>query len=98
MIIKKKELIFLGITYKPNVSDIRNSMALDIIKYFIRVNKKVKFYDPIANLENEKLLKHSLKNLRNTKNDKTYIILVKHEIFKKDKKILNSKNLLKIFE
>ncbi len=95
---KKKRLIFLGITYKPNVSDIRNSLALDIVKYFIGHNKNVKFYDPIANLENKELLKHSVENLTNLNNNEIFIVLVKHEIFKKNKKILKSKNLLKVFE
>ena len=94
---KKDRIIFLGITYKPNVSDVRNSIALEIFKYFNRINKNVRFHDPIANIYDKKILKYKLNTFKNHKKFKTkFVVLVNHNIFKKSFKNL-SKNIINIF-
>lgn len=79
---KLKKILILGLTYKANVSDIRNSLALDI---FIELKKKFKnkifAYDPVLNIEFSKKIK-LLKRLN--LNDYDLIVpLLNHEIFKK---------------
>ena len=52
---KSKKVLILGLSYKADVSDIRNSLALDI---FLKLKKKFKnkiyAYDPILNFESSK--------------------------------------------
>ena len=45
---KQNKLVIniLGVTFKENCSDIRNSKVLDIIKFFIKKNHSVKIFDP----------------------------------------------------
>ena len=38
----------IGLTFKENCSDIRNTKVYDIVKYFLDMNIDVKIYDPIA--------------------------------------------------
>lgn len=40
-------MVFLGATFKPNVSDIRNSKVLEVVKRLSRIGKKVWIYDPL---------------------------------------------------
>ena len=79
---KLKKILILGLTYKANVSDIRNSLALDI---FIELKKKFKnkifAYDPVLNIEFSKKIK-LLKRL-NLNNYDLIVPLLNHEIFKK---------------
>ncbi|MCM8783089.1 MAG: UDP-glucose/GDP-mannose dehydrogenase family protein [Candidatus Omnitrophica bacterium] len=45
-ILKEKTIGILGLTFKPNTDDIRNSISLDIIKELIKENAYIKAYDP----------------------------------------------------
>ena len=50
--IKNKKVLICGLTYKANVSDIRNSLALKIFKNIsLNKNMDVEAYDPIINLK-----------------------------------------------
>ena len=54
---KHKNILILGLTYKANVSDIRNSLALDIFKKLKKKFKnKVYCYDPLFNIKNSKTI------------------------------------------
>ncbi len=79
---KLKKILILGLSYKANVSDIRNSLALDI---FIELKKKFKnkifAYDPVLNIEVSKKIK-LLKRLNLNSYD-LIVPLINHEIFKK---------------
>lgn len=46
---KKLSVNILGVTFKENCSDIRNSKVLDIISFFIRKNHRVEIFDPYIN-------------------------------------------------
>ena len=51
---KNIKIIFIGLTYKPNVPDFRNSKAIEIFNYFKKIKGyNVKAYDPFY--ENTKL-------------------------------------------
>ena len=43
---KGKKFLILGIAYKKNINDLRESPALNIISYLIKFNAKVNFFDP----------------------------------------------------
>lgn len=45
-IIKDKTIGILGLTFKPNTDDIRNSVSLEIIKELKKNGAKIKAYDP----------------------------------------------------
>ena len=76
-----KKIVIAGLTYKPDVSDLRNSFALEIFKKLKRKFSNIIAYDPFVN---EKILKNVSveKNFHKVKNAGTFIFLVKHKIFK----------------
>ncbi len=79
---KLKNILILGLTYKANVSDIRNSLALDIFKNLKKKFKnKIHGYDPVLNFENSKKIK-SIKKL-NLKNYDLIVPLLNHKILEK---------------
>jgi UDPglucose 6-dehydrogenase len=47
-IIKDKTIGVLGLSFKPDTDDIRNSVALDMVKMLIAAGAKIKAYDPKA--------------------------------------------------
>ena len=90
---KKSKLLILGLTYKKNVSDIRNSFPINIVNLLKRKFKNLHVCDPL--LKNKKV--ENLKILSNFEiNDYDLIInLVNHDIFKS--KILNIKKKKKLY-
>jgi len=93
-IYNKKKIILLGLTYKPNVPDYRNSLAINIYKKLKKIYNEIKIYDPV--IEKSFYDKEKIKsNLKDLKNSDIFIILVKHkqldnviDFAKKSKKIL----------
>ena len=55
--IKNKKITFLGVTFKPNTDDMRESSSLHMIPYLLRKGAKISYYDP-SGPKNE-LLKHN---------------------------------------
>tara|TARA_R110000850_G_scaffold277086_1_gene422321 strand:- start:45474 stop:46760 length:1287 start_codon:yes stop_codon:yes gene_type:complete len=49
--VKNGNVLVLGITFKENCPDIRNSKVIDVIKEFKKYNLNVDVYDPWANAE-----------------------------------------------
>ena len=41
--------LFLGVTFKENVPDLRNSKSLELMNYLEKRNIKITFYDPFIN-------------------------------------------------
>lgn len=82
--IKNSKVLILGITFKENCPDIRNTKIFDIYKELKIYNIDVEIYDPIA--LNEEVQKEFSINLINTlDNNKTYdgiILAVSHLEFK----------------
>jgi len=76
-----KKILIIGVAYKKNINDIRNSPALEIINLFLRNNIKVNFYDPYVKfvvINNKKL--HTI--LINKKNLELYdgvLIVTDHD-------------------
>jgi len=61
--IKNKKITFLGVTFKPNTDDMRDSTSLKMIPYLCKKGAKVSYYDPTG-------LKKVFINLKNCKFEK----------------------------
>jgi UDPglucose 6-dehydrogenase len=57
--IKNKKIAFLGVTFKPNTDDMRQSSSLSMIPFFLKKGAKITYYDPSG----EKKEFSKLKNL-----------------------------------
>ena len=44
--IKNKRIAFLGVTFKPNTDDMRESLSSSMISYLIKRKAKISYYDP----------------------------------------------------
>jgi UDPglucose 6-dehydrogenase len=44
--IKNKKIVFLGVTFKPNTDDMRDSTSLMMIPYLHKKGAKISYYDP----------------------------------------------------
>ena len=56
--IKNKTICFLGVTFKANTDDLRDSSAINLISKFIKKGAKINYYEPSGR-------KNSLDNLNN---------------------------------
>ena len=79
----------LGVTYKPNVDDVRESPALKIIEELEKLNYKIKIHDPHVNNSNYVSLEEA------TTNTDLVLVLVGHNEFKN---ITNNSNIKLIFD
>ncbi len=93
--IKRKKILILGLSYKKNVADIRNSLAIKVFSKLKRKFKKIKTYDPY--LDN-KIFKN-LKLIRPTeiKKQDIFIILNNHDKFNKLKNFMSKRILINPF-
>ena len=64
--IKNKKIAFLGVTFKPNTDDMRDSTSLNMIPYLCKHGGKVSYYDPTG----EKKEFRRIKNCKFTNNIK----------------------------
>ena len=88
---KKKKILFCGLTYKENVSDLRNSLSLKIFREIKKKMPNVYGYDPTLNNQIAKKNK-VINKLSNINLFDIYIILIKHDKIKQlIKKIKNKK-------
>ena len=94
---KNSRILALGLTYKKNVSDIRNSYAIDIFKLLKKRFRKIDVYDPL--LKNKKFKDIKVLDNLNIANYDLIINLVNHDIFKSEilKIKKNKKNYLELF-
>jgi UDPglucose 6-dehydrogenase len=58
--LRNKIIVFLGVTFKPNTDDMRDSLSLKMIPYAIKKGAHVIYYDPTGE-------KKEFKNLKNCK-------------------------------
>lgn len=90
-----KKLLLIGLTYKENVPDFRNSLSLKLFTKLNKKNKNIYAYDPyIKNLDykNNNILKSV-----NTKNVFDYVVvLINHNLNKKIYKKLNNSKIISL--
>ena len=81
--IKDAEILILGITFKENCPDVRNTKAVDVIKALKQYGVNVTIYDPWAN-EKEVLHEYNLVSVKALPKDKfdTIVLTVAHNEFK----------------
>ena len=90
--IKKKKILLMGLTFKENVKDIRNSKGIEVAKLLKKEGMIVNCYDKMVN--KEEIKKYSdikiVKNLKSNFYD-GILILLSHEHIKKikERKILS---------
>ena len=100
--LKNKKIVFLGVTFKPNTDDMRDSTSLKMIPYVLKKGANVQYYDPTGE-------KDELKKLRNCrfndsvqdmcKNADLLILHTEWDEFKSlDFKRLVKKRTFKIFD
>jgi UDP-N-acetyl-D-glucosamine dehydrogenase len=44
--VSKSKFLIIGVSYKPDISDVRESPSLDVITLLSKIAKKVDYYDP----------------------------------------------------
>ena len=99
---KSKKIVFLGVTFKPNTDDMRDSTSLKMIPYLINRGAKIEYYDPTGEKKEFKMLKNckfnnSVKNL--CKNADLIILHTEWDEFKTlDFKKLVKKKSFKVFD
>ena len=83
--VKKAKVLVLGITFKENISDIRNSRVIDIINELKEYSIDVIVSDPFAD---SRAVKHEygidLKKYKKDMKVDAIVVAVNHDIFKKD--------------
>lgn len=86
---KNSKILFLGLTFKENCPDIRNSKSLELLNLFLKKKINVSAFDPYVKKKHKKKGLKFLKKIPTSKFD-ILIIAVKHRYFEKNKiKILN---------
>ena len=89
---KKEKILFLGLTYKKNIKDLRNSPSLEIFNLFRKEKFNVDFNDDLLNkitLGNKII---SSKNIKLFKNYKIIVLSTNHDYYKKLK--FNQKQII----
>lgn len=80
---KKKKILIMGITYKANIDDIRNSKVLDIINKLQQLGIEVCVYDNLANREALKNQQINFVDFDKINNVNLILFGVMHDEFKK---------------
>lgn len=92
---KKLRVLILGLTYKKNVADLRNSLSLKVFETLKKKFKKLCSYDPMIDQNLNK--KFSLIKKKEINNFDVYVVLTKHDSFKSILKLINKKIIIDIF-
>jgi UDP-N-acetyl-D-galactosamine dehydrogenase len=82
------KILILGISYKYGVSDLRNSLGLEIFNKIKKKYKNTNYYDPFVNIKNK------YTNIKNLKNFKLLIFLSSGKKYKPVFKRATKNNLL----
>lgn len=82
--VNRSKVLILGITFKENCPDVRNTKVVDLISALKSYGTDITIYDPWANQE-EVLLEYGLTSLKSIPNEKfdAIVLTVSHEEFKK---------------
>merc|ERR1712194_891267 len=81
--IKNAEVLVLGITFKENCPDVRNTKAVDVIAALKEYGVNVTIYDPWANVD-EVLHEYNLVSVKELPKEKfdAVVLTVSHNEFK----------------
>ena len=75
--VKNKKIAFLGVTFKPNTDDMRDSTSMSMIPYLCKKGAKINYYDPSGEKKEFKKYKNCFfkKNIKDNCKDVDLIIL-----------------------
>ncbi len=100
--IRNKKIIFLGVTFKPNTDDMRDSTSLKMIPYVSKKGANVFYYDPTGEKKEFKKLKNCKfsKNIKDVcKNADLIVLHTDWDEFKSlDFKKLSKNKNIKIYD
>ncbi|MDC0902980.1 UDP-glucose/GDP-mannose dehydrogenase family protein [Pelagibacteraceae bacterium] len=100
--IKNKKIAFLGVTFKPNTDDMRDSTSLSMIPFLSQKGACISYYDPTGRKEELSKFKNCTfkKNIKeNCKNADLIILHTEWDEFKAiDFKKINKKRNFKIYD
>lgn len=89
----KKKCLILGLSFKENCTDIRNSKVFDLIKELKKLNIKVNAYDPVV--DSKEILRtynfYPLNKINQKEKYDIIILAVKHEVFRSMEKSIKNK-------
>jgi UDP-N-acetyl-D-galactosamine dehydrogenase len=82
VLVKDAQILILGVTFKENCPDIRNTKVVDIVHTLEPYTKNITVYDPWANTE-EVMHEYGLKVVNELQNQKfdTIVLAVAHHEF-----------------
>ena len=84
IVIKKSNILIMGLAFKENCSDLRNSGIFNVVKEIKKYKCHIDLYDPLANADEVKSLYNMSKVSKLAKNNYDAIIIaVGHNQFKK---------------
>ena len=92
---KKKTITFIGISFKENCPDLRNSKIIEIIKKLYKENFKIQIFDPLVNSNTKLPFKISLSKFSNLNKTDLLVVGPYHDLIKqkiKKNKIINLLN------
>tara|TARA_B100000900_G_scaffold415869_1_gene447612 strand:+ start:3004 stop:4332 length:1329 start_codon:yes stop_codon:yes gene_type:complete len=93
---KIKECLVLGLTFKENTDDIRNSTSLEVINLLAKSKIKIYVYDPIFSkklfIKNKKLFNYKIKYIEKIDFNQKFNFIVVNNISREFKKILKYYN------
>ncbi len=93
--VKKSNIYIMGITFKENCPDMRNSKAVEVCKHLSTYGIKVKVVDPIADkMEFKQEFGMELIDMKDVRNADCLVFLVAHQQFK-NLRMADLKNLYK---
>nr|WP_299237624.1 nucleotide sugar dehydrogenase [Sulfurihydrogenibium sp.] len=94
--IKGSKVLILGLTFKENISDIRNTKVIDVINELKDFGINVYVYDPYA-YPDEVKREYGIELLEDINSQKPYdavIVAVRHNVFMQEKDLSFYKNLM----
>ena len=76
--IRNKKISFLGVTFKPNTDDMRDSSSLKMIPYLCKRGAKVRYYDPSGEKNEFKKIKNCnyIDNIKSNCNGADLVVLL----------------------
>ena len=76
--IKNKKIVFLGVTFKPNTDDMRDSSSLSMIPFLSKKGAQITYYDPTGEKEEFKKVKNCIFNPNIVKACKNADLVILH--------------------
>lgn len=101
--INGSKVLLIGVTYKPNISDLRESPAIDITHLLLEKGAEVSYYDPyVAEIDQDGLLMQSEKELQAAVEKADCVAIITNHskidyamVLEKSKVIFDARNALK---